>query len=116
MVYPIVFFIHSATIRHATGATTEDQWGNVVPVTVDTVSVCRFSKQDEQLEIAGQSAYFTTVPKIALPPATTISENDQIISTVQGYSDTFRVNEVRVVYEGSREVISHITCKLAAVA
>jgi hypothetical protein len=116
MPYPIVFFIHSATIRHATGATTEDQWGNVAPVTADTTTVCRFSKQDEQFEIAGQSAYLTTVPKIALPPATTISENDQIISTVQGYSDTFRVNEVRVVYEGSREVISHITCKLAAVA
>ena len=115
MPYPIVFFIHSATIRHATGATTVDQWGNVVPVTADTVSVCRFSKQEEQLEIAGQSAYFTTVPKIALPPTTTIAKYDHVISTVQGYSDTFIVNEVRVVYEGSREIISHITCKLAAV-
>jgi hypothetical protein len=115
MPYPTAFFIHSVTIRHATGETTDDGHGGLIPVTEDTVSVCRLSTQTETIKVSGQSTYLTSTPKIALPPATVIQEKDQIISTVTGYTGTFTVNQVKAVYEATRETISHYTCLLSAV-
>lgn len=115
MPYPTAFMIHSVTLRHQTGETTRDDYYNIVPVFEESTTICRLSTQTETVQVAGQAAYIVSTPKIALPSDVEIIENDQIVSTVTGYEGTFTANQVKAVYEPTREAISHYTCKLAAV-
>lgn len=112
--YPTAFMVHSCVIIHATGTYTEDDYGNQIPVTTSTTSICRFSQQKEQIT-DGNNIYTKSTPKIALPPTATIEENDTITSTEIGYTDTFSVKSVKAVYYPTVKTISHFSCELAAV-
>ena len=112
MVLPAVFLIHSATIQHTTGFT-EDSYGNLIPTTEDTVVSCRLVAAKETKIINGQA--IGSVPRILLPPDTTVSDDDKIISTVEGFDQTYNVTAKNVIYEAAINQISHISCELAAV-
>lgn len=115
MVLPTVFLIHSVTVRHTTG-TTEDNYGNLVPTTTDTVVPCRFVAAKEMMSKGGiDLGYITSVPRILLPKDTTIEDEDKIISTVEGFAQTYNVTAKNVVYEAAINQVSHINCELAAV-
>lgn len=111
MVLPTVFLIHSATIRHTTGYTI-DGYGNQVPATTDTEVSCRFVSAKEEM---GSAGYIASVPRILLPADTVVEDEDQIISTVAGFAETYHVTAKNVVYEAATNAVSHITCELAAV-
>jgi hypothetical protein len=112
MVLPTVFLIHSATIRHTTG-TTEDSYGNLIPTTTDTAALCRFVSAKETTIINGDVV--ASLPRILLPKDTVIEDEDQIISTEEGFANTYDVKTKKVVYEAAINQISHISCELAAV-
>ena len=112
MVLPTVFLIHTATVRHTTG-TTEDSYGNLIPTTSDTVTLCRFVSAKETIILNGDVV--ASLPRILLPSDTTITDGDQIISTVEGFAHTYDVKTKKVVYEAAINQVSHISCELAAV-
>lgn len=115
MVYPSVFFIHSATIRHATGYI-EDPYGNRVPTTTDTVVSCRFVGADETNQVGGTViGVIESIPRAVFPPGTVIEDNDKVISTVDGFVGTYNVMPRKVIYEAVVEQVSHIICGLTAV-
>lgn len=108
--------IHSCTVRSPSGEYTEDEYGNLVPVTLDTVTICRFSRQKEMMNSNGSSlGYIQMSPKVAIPSDVSVNEEDKIISTVTGYSGTFNVLSVKAVYYPTTNEVSHYSCELAAV-
>lgn len=112
MVMPTVFLIHSVTIRHTTGYT-EDGYGNQTPTTTDTEAICRFVAAKETRIVNG--SIIGSLPRILLPSNTIIEDDDKVISTEDGFAETYNVKAKVVVYEAAIKQVSHISCELAAV-
>jgi len=116
MVYPTVFLIHSATIQNLTREL-NSSGEMIVSDTVETIVSCRFVAAKEVLQPGGSSLVgsIKSLPSIVLPPGTTISDLDKIVSTVDGFTGTYTAVGKKVIYEAAIEDISHITCNLAGV-
>lgn len=115
MPFPKSLRIHAVTVKHNTGTYTADDYGNQTPVYTSISVNGRFGHGIEQIVSKGGALNFNKgVPIILLPPETEIIKNDQIVSSVRGYAETYKVTAVKTVYNAGLS-ISHIKCELAAV-
>ncbi|MBW2632040.1 MAG: hypothetical protein JRC90_09850 [Deltaproteobacteria bacterium] len=113
MVLPTSLLIHSATIQHSIWGV--DAYGQpAITGTVDTIVSCRFVGAKETL-VSDNGGYIKSLPKILLPPGTTVEDLDQIVSIEDGFAETYNIITKKVVYEAATKTVSHISCELAAV-
>lgn len=111
--YPSAFLIHTATLQRTVYSDTEfDENGERKKTVTSTTVKCRFSRPVQKLQ--GNPLTITSTPQVTLPAGTEVSEGDTLVSTVQGFSGTFRIGLVKITYEAAMNVVSHITCEIAA--
>jgi hypothetical protein len=100
-----------AAVTNGVIADSVDSYGELSWLSVTSTPACRFISPREIF----RGMTIATTPRVLLPAGTTVTEGDTLTSTETGYSETYRINSVTVVYEAAIKTVSHITCEIAAV-
>jgi hypothetical protein len=102
--------IHRCTIRRSTSVL-NDEGEEASTTNVDTTNVkCRIFMANAKIGGIRQfnsGDHAILEPTVLLLPTTDIKEGDFVVSTVSGYSKTYRVDKVYTIYKGSSTDISH---------
>jgi hypothetical protein len=80
--------------------------------TATTVS-CRFGYATEIRR--GDPGMYVSTPRVVLPQGTTVSEGDTIVSTTTGFYGSFKILNIKQVYEPATATVSHISCEIVAI-